>query len=128
MTTHECVDEIAREAIRSVRDEHDHNLGRVLREVGKLHEHIDHVRQFIGAPAWAPRESANGHRDLSPSGHDLARFAEEFVTGSGKSHSNPVRAIVEKWTGKLVIRVVLFVAGVAGGLAVEHAIMALVHH
>ena len=127
MSEHECVDEFARDAIRSVRDEHDHNLGRLLREVARLHEHIDHVRQFIGAPVWAPRDSSNGH--ATPSGHDLARFAEEFVTGSGKkTPSNPVRAIVEKWTGKLVIRVFLFVAGVAGGLAVEHAIMAVLHH
>ena len=98
MALHECVDEEARSTIRSVRDEADTNLGRVLREVGKVHEHIDHVRQFIGAPAWAPNAHANGHL-VSPSGHDLARFAEEFVTGS---KSNPVKAMVYKWTGKQV--------------------------
>jgi hypothetical protein len=102
MTMPECVDHEARDTIRSVRDEHDTNIGKVMREIGKLHEHIDHVRRFLGAPAWGPKPEANGHHEQSPSGSDLARFATEFVTGSGSKPSNPVKAMVYKWTGKQV--------------------------
>ncbi len=129
MTVHECEDAFARDAIRSVRDETDHNLGRVMRELGKVHEHIDHVRQFIGAPAWGPSERANGHL-VSPSGHDLARFATEFVTGSG-TPSNPVKAMVYKWTGKQVWAGIKLAGLAALGFAAHWAwtvLWAAAHH
>jgi hypothetical protein len=64
------------------------------------------------------------HREKQPS---LADLVEE-ATNPGKGHSHPVRAAIERFAGKLVIRVVLFAGGVAAGLGVEQLIKAMWHH
>ena len=116
MTT-DCRDEEARATIRTVRDEMSTSVGELMGEVGHLHDRMRHLAEFLGAPAYV-RAHLNGSRPPS-----FADLVDEVTDHGRKSH--PVRAAIERLTGKLVVRLVLFVTGAGAALLIEHGIMAL---
>ncbi len=123
MSTHECVDQSARDAIRHARDEHAESLGKILGEIGQLHDRMAHMATFLGAPSYV-RQHLNGNRS-HPS---LADIVEEATNPGTTRTSNPVRAAVERWTGKAVLwGLSLLLAGAAAILA-ENLIRALLAH
>ncbi len=134
--SHDCTDSFARSEIerhdgelaqhkrtlRDVRDEAAEENGRLFREVVDLRADHAHLAKFLKCPPRVKDQRLNGeHREKSPS---LADLVEEATNPGIPSH--PVRAAIERYTGKVVIRVLIFVAGVGAALGVEHGIMALI--
>jgi hypothetical protein len=131
-----CIDEYARESIAKHEEECATRQGEVLAELGRvssslhllqdgmmaMHERVRQLSAHLKAPAFV-RHDANG-KAPSPSFHGLV----EEVTGSHAMHSlHPVRAVLERGVGKIVIRVAVFVAVVGATLLTEHWILSIVH-
>ncbi|HLW78109.1 MAG TPA: hypothetical protein VKU44_00785 [Terriglobia bacterium] len=121
MSDHDCVDPVARAAVRSSRDEHAESLGRVMGEIGAVREDVRVIGEFLGIEAFKRRQGLNGqvngiYRKKEPS---LADLVEEATTSPGTTTSNPVKAAVERWTGKAVWKGISM-AGLAGLGVVAH--------
>lgn len=102
----DCVDEHARLAIRSTRDEAAENYGRVMSAVARVERKVDLIL------------SARVHgSERTPSGHSLEDVLEKITGSHARPSNRPIRAAIERFVGKQALRVLGLVSvGVLGFL------------